>query len=104
MSSSRAPERSTAPRAAATKFGRLTSSRPPFIWAGIGDVEEMPAAGDALRRGRLDRAACGHLHLQRERAVGDRVRAEQLVAGVAASRPATAPSPKLNMKRERALE
>ena len=40
-SSAPRPERSTAPLAAATKFGRLTSSSPPFISGGVGDVEEV---------------------------------------------------------------
>ena len=41
----------------------------------VGDVEEPVAAVH------VDAAARGHLHLERERAVGDRVRREQLVGG-----------------------
>ena len=93
-----APDRSSAPRAAATKFGSETASSPFFIEPGSATSRNGEPSGST-------RAAARDLHLLRERAVGDRVRAEQLVA--VAARPstsaATAPSPKLNMKRERSL-
>ena len=98
----RAPDRSTAPRAAATKFASETSSShsssPP-------DRRRRGSAGAAhgLERRRLD-APRRHLHLERERTVGDRVRGEEPVASASATRsPATAPSPKLNMNRERSF-
>ena len=73
--------------AAPTKFARLTSSSPAFICGGVRDVEEVPLAGDALRRRGLDRAAGRDLHLQGEGAVSERMAAEQRVRRIAREQP-----------------
>ena len=81
ISSERSPERSTAPRAARDEVRQRHLVEPALHRLRVGDVEEPVAVG-------VDRPAAGHLHLERVRAVGDRVRAEHLVAaGVADDEP-----------------
>ena len=85
MSPCVAPERSSAPSAALTKFGRLTASSRSFIEAG------SVTSRIALVAEVVDAAAGVDLHLERERAVGHAVAPEQRVR----SRPSrAAPRPR----------
>ena len=86
----RRPHSASAPRAAAAKFARLTAARPSFIWAGSATSRKWRRAATESSEAGSTEPPGRHLHLQRERPVGDRVRAEQLVP----VRPASAARPR----------